>query len=796
MTFVAGSLAGKPVRRVEDANLLTGRGTYVDNLRVPGELRATFVRSPFAHAEIRSVEVAAAARMPGVVAVYTADTLAAPSWAGMVQLHPEVTRPPLASERVNFVGDTVAVVIAESEAQGADAAELVEVDYEPLPAAVDMEAALEPGAPLQFDKVPGNLVAGSRDPAGASVLDGADVVVRGRFENQRVAVAPMEGGAVLAVPGDAESDHELTVHLACQMPHAAQAQLAGLFGIPRDRVRVIAPDVGGAFGAKHLSAEGIVAVTAAQALGRPVRWVETRSENMVSMPHGRGQVQYVELALQSDGTIVGLRCRVVGDAGAYAGFGGMLPGMMTRMMASGVYRIPRISFDVAVALTNTTTMGAYRGAGRPEAAAFVERIMDMAAAQLGMDPAELRRRNLIPPDDFPHETVTGARYDSGDYEAALAEALRRAGYDDLRAEQAHRRDRHDRHQLGIGLSVYVEITGSGGSEYAIVEVGDDGGATVSAGTSAHGQGHATAFSMLVADRLNIPMDRIRYVQSDTAVVARGGGTGGSRSLQLGGSAVAETAVLVAERGKAVAADMFEAAPDDIVLDTDGSFAVAGVPSRKVGWAEVSRAATEAGEPLVVAHDGHQDAPTFPFGAHVSVVEVDTETGLVTPLRHVAVDDCGRILNPLLVNGQVHGGLASGISQALWEQFVYDADGNPLTATLAEYGMPSAAELVTFEVAHTEVPSPLNSIGAKGIGESATVGSTPAVQNAVVDALSHLGIRHIDMPCTPERVWRAITDAREGHPAPAWREPPAVFSTLAVSGSANEDAEEEAEGFSL
>ncbi|MGI8752049.1 MAG: xanthine dehydrogenase family protein molybdopterin-binding subunit [Acidimicrobiales bacterium] len=795
--FVAGSLAGKPVRRVEDAALLTGRGTYVDNLRVSGELRATFVRSPFAHAEIRSVEVAAAARMLGVVAVYTAESLATPGWAGFMQLHPDVIRPSLAAGRVNFVGDTVAVVITETEAQGVDAAELVEVDYEPLPAAVDMEAALEPGAPVQFDKVPGNLVVGSRDPAGAAVLDGADVVVRGRFENQRVAVAPMEGSAVLVVPGDGTgTGPELTVHLACQMPHGSQAQLAGLFGIPKDRVRVIAPDVGGAFGAKHLCAEAVVAVSAARLLGRPVRWVETRSENMVSMPHGRGQVQYIELGLKRDGTIVGLHCRIVGDAGAYAGFGGMLPGMMTRMMASGVYKIPKISFDVAVALTNTTTMGAYRGAGRPEAAAFVERIMDMAADELDIDPVELRRRNLIQPGDFPYTTVTGAHYDSGDYGAALTEALRLAAYDDLRAEQAYRRRHGDRRQLGIGVAVYVEVTGSGGSEYAIVEVDDDGGATVSAGTSAHGQGHATAFSMLVADRLNIPMERIRYVQSDTAVVARGGGTGGSRSLQLGGNAVAETAVMVAERGKALAAEMFEAAPDDIVLGADGSFGVAGVPARKLSWAEVSRAATDAGEPLVVEHDGHQDGPTFPFGAHVSVVEVDTETGLVTPLRHIAVDDCGRILNPLLVNGQVHGGLASGISQALWEQFVYDGEGNPLTATLADYGMPSAAELVSFELGHTEVPSPLNSIGAKGIGESATVGSTPAVQNAVVDALSHLGIRHVDIPCTPERVWRAITAARAGHPAPAWREPPAVFSTLPVSEQADADAEEEAEDFTL
>lgn len=796
MTFVAGSLAGKPVRRVEDAALLTGRATFVDNLRVPGELRATFVRSPFAHAEIRSIDTTAAEVMPGVVAVYTADNLTVPGWFGMVQLHPDVTRPPLAVGRVTFVGDTVAVVIAGSEAQGADAAELVEVDYGPLPAAVDMEAALEPGAAIQFDKVPGNLVAGSRDPAGASVLDEADVIVRGRFENQRLAVVPMEGSAVLAVPGDGGegSAHDLTVHLACQMPHAAQTQLAGLFDIPRERVRVITPDVGGSFGAKHLCAEAVVAVTAARMLGQPVRWVETRSENMVSMPHGRGQVQYIELGLRSDGTIVGLHCRVVGDAGAYAGFGGMLAGTMTRIMASGVYRIPKISFDVAVAVTNTTTMGAYRGAGRPEAAAFVERIMDMAADELDLDPAELRRRNLIEAGDFPHTTVTGARYDSGDYGAVLAEALRLVDYDDLRAEQTHRRQWDDRLQLGIGLSVYVEITGSGGSEYAIVGIDGDGGATVSAGTSAHGQGHATAFSMLVSDRLNIPMERIRYVQSDTATVARGGGTGGSRSLQLGGTAVAETAMLVAARGRAIAAELFEAAPDDIVLAPDGTFGVAGVPARTLSWGEVSRVAADAGEPLVVEHDSNQDGATFPFGAHVSVVEVDMETGRVTPLRHIAVDDCGRILNPLLVDGQVHGGLASGISQALWEQFVYDPEGNPLTATLAEYALPSAAELMNFELAHTEVPSPLNSMGAKGIGESATVGSTPAVQNAVVDALSHLGVRHLDMPCTPERVWRAITDATDGHPAPAWRDPPAVFSTLPVKGQA--DAEEGAEDFTL
>jgi carbon-monoxide dehydrogenase large subunit len=768
----------------------------VANGRVDGELQAVFVRSPFARADIHSIDITAAAAMPGVVAVHTATTLELPRWVGMMQVHPDVSRPPLALGRVNFVGDMVAVVVAETTSLAIDAAELVEVDYGPLPAAIDMEAALEPGAPLQFEAVRDNLVHGTRDPRGSEVLEGADVVVRGRFENQRVAVVPMEGASVLAVPGGTDDAYDLTLHLACQMPHGAKDMLAGLFAIPGERIRVIAPDVGGAFGAKHLNPESVVVVAAARALGRPVRWLDTRSENLVSMPHGRGQVQYIELGLKADGAIVGMRCRLVGDSGAYAGFGGMLPGMMTRLMASGVYKIPAISFDVAVALTNTTPMGAYRGAGRPEAAAFVERIMDMAAAELGLDPAELRRRNLIQPGEFPYTTVMGATYDSGDYELALNEALRLADYEQLRLEQRARRRRGDRVQLGIGLSMYVEVTGFADKEFASVEVDTDGRASVLAGTSAHGQGHATAFSVLVADRLRIPLEHVTFRQSDTALVPRGGGTGGSRSLQLGGTAVAEAAALVAERALAIAADMFEASPHDIVQAADGSFGVAGVPARSVTWAEISAAANEAGEPLAVEHDSEQTAATFPFGTHVSVVEVDTETGRVRPLRHIAADDCGRILNPLLVDGQVHGGLASGISQALWEQFIYDHDGNPMTSTLADYSMPSAAELITFELAHTEVPSPLNSIGAKGIGESATVGSTPAVQNAVVDALSHLGVRHLDMPLTPERVWRTIRDASEGRPPASWRQPPAVFDTLPINGTANAEADHDTENLNL
>ncbi len=795
MTFIAGSLAGRPVRRVEDLELLQGRATYIDNLPIDGCAVLSFVRSPLARADIVSIDTSEAEAMPGVIAVYTADTLDVPTFSGMMQVHPAVSRPALARGRVHFVGDPVAVVVADTRAHGVDAAELVEVDYDPLPPAVGMERALDPAAPRLYEDVPGNLVSGTQDPDSIDPLGGADVIVRGRFENQRIAPMPMEGSAIAVIPGDDGEGHELTAYVACQMPHGAQRQIAGYFGLDPETVRVIAPHVGGGFGAKHLTAEGIVAVKAALELSRPVKWVETRSENLVAMTHGRGQIQYVELGLRADGTIVGLRCRVVGDAGAYAGFGGMLPGMMTRIMATGVYQIPKITFDVAVALTNTTSMGAFRGAGRPEAAAMVERIMDMAADELDIDPVDLRRRNFVQPEQFPFTTPTDAVYDSGDYDAAFTEALRIADYEKLRTEQAARRERGDRWQLGIGMSVYVEITGMGGTEYASVEVDDDGTATVKAGTSAHGQGHATAFSMLVADRLHIPMERIRYIQSDTAQVPRGGGTGGSRSLQLGGSAVSETAALVYDRAREVAGDLFEAAPEDVVVDPDGRFSVVGVPSRTADWSEVAQAARTQGRALLIEHDAAQSGPTFPFGAHISVVEVDMETGLVRPVRHIAVDDCGRILNPLLVDGQVHGGLASGIAQALWEQYVYDEDGNPLTTTLADYAMPSAAELPSFELAHTETPTPLNVIGAKGIGESASVGSTPAVQNAVVDALSHLGIRHVDMPCTPERVWRAITAAQAGAPEAPWREPPAVFATLPVRPSAT-PPEAETEDFNL
>ncbi|MDQ1432704.1 MAG: aerobic carbon-monoxide dehydrogenase large subunit [Actinomycetota bacterium] len=789
--FGAGSLIGVPVRRVEDPTLLKGEGTYIDNLPIEGALHLAFVRSPIAHATIRSIDMTDARAMPGVVGVYSADDLDFPDHVAMMQLHPAAIRHALARGKVRYVGDTVVAVVAETKAQAVDAADAVIVDYDALPAVADMESAMEADSPRQFDAMTSNIIMGAREPDGYDALAGADVIVRGRFENQRLAVVPMEGAAIAVLPGDDGDGHQLTVYLGCQMPHMNRGGLASGFGLEPDSVRLIAPHVGGSFGAKHWAPEDIVAVKIALEHGRPVKWVETRSENMISMPHGRGQVQYLELGLRNDGTIVGLRCRIVGDSGAYGGFGGMLAFGPTRMMSQGVYRIPKIAYDVAVVVTNTAPMGAYRGAGRPEAAAMLERIMDMAAAELGMDPVDIRRRNFLGADEFPYTTVTGVTYDIGDYDAPLTEALRIAGYEALRAEQAARRERGDARQLGIGISAYVEITAGGsGSEYSEVAIHADGTATIKAGTSAHGQGHATAYSQLVAGELGIPIESIEFIQSDTALVPRGGGTGGSRSLQLGGSAVLEASRDVLETARRLAAELLEAAPEDIVLSADGTFGVAGVPSKSFTWAEVASASEGKGEPLAAVHDFVQDGASFPFGAHVSVVEVDTETGRVEPIRHIAVDDCGRILNPMLVDGQVHGGLASGIAQALWEQMVYDEDGNPLTSTLAEYGIPSAAEFPQFEVAHTETPSPLNPLGAKGIGESATVGSTPAVQNAVVDALSHLGVRHIDMPLSPERVWRAVEQARAGTLPDPWREPPAGFANLAVRDRAAPTQDEE------
>ncbi|MGC9155534.1 MAG: xanthine dehydrogenase family protein molybdopterin-binding subunit [Ferrimicrobium sp.] len=786
-----GSILGTSVVRVEDPALLTGAGTYVDTMLPEGTAHLVFVRSPYAHAKVLTVDVSDAAQAPGVLGVFTAQTLGLPPFHGFAALNKDVPRPPLASGVVQFVGDPVVAVVANTRVEALDAAELVAIDYEPIPAAVDMEYALTSHAPQLYEGVTRNIAAGYRDPADDDVLGDAEVIVRGRFENQRVAVVPMEGNAILVLPNAPASDRPWTVYISTQMPHAVADLLAGVFGIEASSIRVVAPHVGGAFGGKAgIVAEHAVAFALAGRLARPIKWVESRSENMVAMPQGRGQVQYAELGLRRDGTFVGLRCRMVGDGGAYGGFGGGLVLGPTRTMAQGVYRIPKVSYSAVAAFTNTSPVGAFRGAGRPEAAAFLERIIDMAADELDIDPVEIRRRNLIPADAFPVTTQVGTTYDSGDYQGALDKLLAVVDYPELRREQTRRREHGEVIQLGIGVSTYVEITAGGGqNEYSRVEVHPDGSATIDVGTSAHGQGHATSFAMIVADRLGIPLEQIKFRQSDTAIIPRGGGTGGSRSLQIGGSAVAGAAELVLDAAKKLAAHHLEAAEDDIVVAATGGLEVAGVPSAHLSWTQLADIAAQQDRSLFATFDFQQESATFPFGAHLSVVEVDTDTGKVTPIRHVAVDDCGRIVNPLIVNGQQHGGITQGIAQALWEEAVYDPDGNPLTATLAEYAMPSAAELPSFEIFNTETPTPYNELGAKGIGESGTIGSMPAVQNAVVDALSYLGVRHIDMPCTPERVWRAIASADVPSKQQDWAEPGDVFAILPIRGtSSSSDAE--------
>jgi carbon-monoxide dehydrogenase large subunit len=550
----------------------------------------------------------------------------------------------------------------------------------------------------------------------------------------------------------------MTFYASTQTAHGLRDGLAPNLGFEPENLRVIAPWVGGGFGPKAgLYIEYVLCGKAAQELARPVRWTEQRGENMVAMAQGRAMVMNAELGVNNDGSIVGLRARVVADAGAYPAIGAILP-MLTMQLSQAVYDIPAIDFFAQSVVTNTTFIGAYRGAGRPEATQMVERILDKAAHSIGMDPAELRRKNYIQPDAFPLTTLVGANYDSGEYERALDAVLEASGYAELRAEQARRREADDQILLGIGVSSYVEVTAPIGLhvEYGSCEINDDGSATIKVGTSSHGQGHDTAFSMIVNDILGIPMDEVNHVDADTEEVPRGAGTLGSRSLQTAGSAVYEASKVVLDKGKQLAANLLEASVDDIVVG-DGALQVAGVPAKSVSWTELAAAAAEQKIEGGLAHELDFDGSdaTYPFGSHVAVVEIDRETGRVDLIRHIAVDDCGTILNPMLVNGQQHGGIAQGIGQALWEHVRYDEDANPVTASLMDYLMPSAAEFPSFEVSNTETPSPRNPLGAKGIGESGTIGSTPAVHNAVCDALVHLGVEHVDMPCSPQTVWNAL-----------------------------------------
>lgn len=762
---------GERVTRIEDPKFLTVGGTYcadVRDERLAGAGYVTFVRSTMAHAHIVDIDIGDALEAEGVLGVLTARDLedlapARPYIPGMIP--DAMARPWLAGDTVRFVGEPIAAVITESPWQGEDAAELVIVDYEPLPALVDVEQALRDEV-LLFPEAGTNTAIGP-PPPGPDLFEGCEVVVRQRLVNQRVAACPLEvRSAAVAWAGG-----RLVLWISTQAPHAVKTRLAELYGLDEGDVHVIAPDVGGGFGAKiDPTPEELVLPSLARRLGRPLRWTETRSESMVALPHGRGQLQEITIGGRRDGTVEAYRLSVVQDCGAYPSIGSVLT-YMTRTMTTGVYDIPAAQFEARSVVTNTTPIEAYRGAGRPEATAAIERAMDLFAAEVGLDPIEVRRRNLVPPERFPYTTAVGTVYDTGDYERALDLVLEAADIDALRAEQAERRRRADVRQLGIGVSVYVEITagpGPGQEEFAKVGIHPDGRASVFTGASAHGQGHATSFAMIVSHLTGIPLEHIEVVHGDTDRVAEGSGTFGSRSLQVGGSAVHEATTRLVARARHLAADLLRVPADDVSLDVrTGRFRVAGLPEVDCTWADVVAAAnlesaeaigpsTCAGLAETVVYS--TTSPTFPFGAHLAVVEVDTETGCVELVRMVTCDDAGRVINPVIVEGQRHGGIAQGVAQALCEEVRYDDDGNPTTSNLADYGMISSAELPSFELVTLETPTPVNALGVKGIGESGTIGATPAVQSAVVDALAHLGVRHIDLPLTAERVWRAIEHA--------------------------------------
>ena len=756
------SILGTRVLRTEDPKFLTTGGVYTEDVvdeRLAGACHVFFVRSPVAHARITGIDVSAALAAPGVVAAFTGADLAdlpviPPSMSGL--MNAEMKQTLLATDKVRYVGEPVAVVVVEDPYQGEDAVELVEVDYDPLPAVLGFEPD---DSSLLFEAAGTNLAGRWGDPAAleADLFDGCEVVVKQTIINQRVAPAPMETRAAAAVWGE---DGRLTAWVPNQGAQGTRDDLLERLGLEAGTVRVITPDVGGAFGAKFgADPEHVIVAWVARHLGRPARWTETRYENLIAMTHGRAQQHTITIGGSKDGDVQAYRLEIIQDAGAYPKIGAILP-FLTMLMTTGPYKIDKAESVAAVVVTNTTPIGAYRGAGRPEATAAIERAIDLFAVEAGVDPAEVRRKNLLPEFTEPHQTKFGALYDTGNYVAALEKALDAAGYQELRTEQAKRRASGDVRQLGIGLASYVEITGMGDgpasppTENATVEVHPDGTATILTGTSPHGQGHATAWAMLASDKLGIPVEKITLKWGDTDLIPEGGGTGGSRSLQQGGAAVQQAAEELIEVARERAAAELEANPADLIFDASRSaFAVAGDPEAAV---PLTRLAED--ERLMVRTVFSAPGATFPFGTHVAVAEVDTETGKATLTRVITVDDAGIVLNPLLCEGQRHGGIAQGAAQAFLEEVLYDADGNPLTTSFADYPFLSATEVPSFELANMETPTTYNPLGVKGIGEAGTIGATPAVQNAIIDAVSHLGVRHIDMPATSRRVWQALQAA--------------------------------------
>jgi aerobic carbon-monoxide dehydrogenase large subunit len=769
---------GSPRKRSEDARLITGRTKWTDNMAPAGTLYVAFLRSPHAHARIAGVDVGAARSRPGVVAAFSgadfADEQGALPCAWVVtedMKHPD--HPPMAVDEVRYVGEPVACVVARDRYAAFDALEDIDVDYAPLPAVVDMEAAVADGADLVHEGLGtntsytwvfenGDLDAAMRD---------APVVLERRYVQQRLIPTAMEPRSVLCVP---EGD-EFTLYSATQIPHILRLMLATVTGIGEHRIRVVAPDVGGGFGSKlQVYGEEVIALLLARRLGRPVKWTESRSEGNMTVHHGRDQIQRLTLAAERDGRIRGLKVELLADMGAYLML--VTPGipLLGAFMFNGIYKMDAYSFTCSGVFTTKTPTDAYRGAGRPEATFAIERLMDELAAELGMDPIEVRRRNWIAHEEFPYDTIAGLTYDSGNYEAATDKALELFEYDKLRAEQADRRERRDPVQLGIGVSTFTEMCGlapsrvlgslsygAGGWEHAAVRVLPSGKVEVVTGSSAHGQGHETAWAQITADRLGVPFEDVKVLHGDTAVSHKGMDTYGSRSLAVGGMALYSACDKVVDKARKVAAHLLEASEQDLEFE-GGRFSVRGVQQEGRTLQEVALAAFAAHDlPDGIEPSLDSDATydpgnfSFPHGTHLCAAEVDTETGMVRIRKYVAVDDVGKVVNPLIVEGQVHGGLAQGIAQALYEEAVYDAEGNLTTTTMADYLIPSAADLPSFTTDRTETPATSNPMGVKGVGEAGTIASTPAVVNAVVDALRPFGVHDVPMPCTPERVWRAL-----------------------------------------
>jgi carbon-monoxide dehydrogenase large subunit len=771
---------GSGIRRREDPRLLTGTARYTADFTLPGMVHAAILRSPHGHARIRGIDTSAAKRAPGVVAVFTgADTEGALTAIPCAWLLPnaELKIAPyraMAADVVRYVGDAVAVVVAETDYQAYDALDLIDVDYEPLPAVVNPRQAVEEGAPQLHAEAPGNVAfhwtvaGGDVDAAFAS----AEVVVRDRIIQQRLIPTAMEPRGAVAQFTPATG--ELTLWNTTQNPHIVRFIMSLVTGVPEDRLRVVAPEVGGGFGSKIPQIQGdFVTAFCSMKLGRPVKWIETRSENYQSTTHGRDHVQEVELAATREGRILGLRCTVWAGMGAYLSTAAPgIPTILHGLMLSGPYNIPAVKEDVYGVYTNTTPVEAYRGAGRPEATFMLERMVDVLAHELKLDPVEVRRRNLIAPFEDGHDVVTGLKYDSGNYQAALDKALAHIRYDALREEQAAARARG--RYLGVGVVTYVEICGLGPSqvagaigfqgglwESAIVRFHPSGKVNVFIGASPHGQGEETTFAQVVADELGVAVTDVKIVHGDTDNTPMGWGTYGSRTTAVGGAALAVATRKIKEKAKLLASHLLEAAVEDMDY-ADGRFFVKGSPDRHKTIQDIALMANvawnlPAGMEAGLEASSFYDPPnfTYPFGAHVALVEVDAETGHVRLKKYVAVDDCGPQINPMIVEGQVHGGVVQGIGQALWEEAVYDEDGQLLTGTLTDYAIPRADVLPDIEVLSTVTPSPHHPLGVKGIGEAGTIASTAAVYNAVLDALQPFGVANVQMPLTPERVWRAI-----------------------------------------